>query len=133
MRNDKNIVVHLRTKKGGKISGKGGATVAFVPVGNDQYNIGIAPCYSTDNFCKKQGFEMAVGRAEVSTNNVIARDWNFRAFVEMAMIEVGMGLRTAGDIREAARAIEMEREAAKGVVLEVVEVVTVEEIKIYVA
>jgi len=103
------VVVHLRAHdKRGHISGKGGATVAFIPhgEGTGRYTMDIVNCLESDSFCKAFGHEKAVERAELGavSNARIdnAHDWNFRSFVEAAMAATPRSYLTAGDIRKQA-------------------------------
>ena len=48
----------------GLIDGKGGATIAYREIGNNQIEFAIAKCHENDNFCKQIGRIKSEGRLQ---------------------------------------------------------------------
>lgn len=87
------FVVHLRNHRGGEIVGQGGATVVFIPVSEEECQVGVALCNDSDVFNRHEGVERATRRAETGglimprPHNVASYSVLARAMVAHVILE----------------------------------------------
>lgn len=73
-----------------RVDGKGGATIAYEALGNNEFIVAVSKCHHNDNFCKRTGRIKAAGRLKSANQSIQINAENRQDLIDQAIKHFGL-------------------------------------------